>query len=251
MQMSDPTAISLQGGRVVLGGHTVLRDVDFSLGTGKFVALLGANGSGKTTLIRALLRLLPLAAGELRIFGTPVGAYRDWARIGYVPQRYTAATGTPATVTEVVLSGRIARTRPWRAYGRADRAAAAAALETAGLADLAGEPVGTLSGGQEQRVLIARALAGEPDVLVLDEPVSAVDVDSQEAFARTLEAFGSGGRSVLLVAHSLGVMESLVTRTVVLAGGSVSYDGPPLEHQVHSGHFHHHPGEAHGGGARR
>ncbi|MDQ3956881.1 MAG: ATP-binding cassette domain-containing protein [Actinomycetota bacterium] len=250
MPLDGARPFSLTGGRVVLGNHVVLEDVDFRLERGEFVVLLGANGSGKSTLIRSLLHLIPLAAGRLEIFGMPVAQWRDWARIGYVPQRYTAATGTPATVMEVVLSGRIGRTRPFRPYGAADRAAAVRALEVTGLTDLAREPVTALSGGQEQRVLIARALAGEPDVLVLDEPVSAVDLASQETFAGTLRSLMSEGKSVLLVAHSLGVMEPLSTRSVVLARGRVVYDGPPLEQQVATGHVHHHPHEPHSGAAR-
>jgi zinc transport system ATP-binding protein len=177
----------------------------------------------------------------LELFGTPVARFKEWARIGYVPQRYTATSGTPATVDEVVLSGRVGRTRRRRTYGSDDRAAARRALEVVEMAHLQRASVATLSGGQQQRILIARALAGEPDVLVLDEPVSGVDLAHQESFAETLGELGRAGRSVILVAHELGAMQSLVGRAVVLQSGAVAYDGPPLAEHFHLEHVHHHP----------
>lgn len=237
--MSDPAVFDLNGGRVLLGGTPVLSQVDFRLDRGEFLALLGDNGSGKTTLVRALLGLVPLAEGDIRLFGTPLHRFRDWARVGYVPQRPSVLSGAPASVVEVVLSGRIARSNRWRAFTARDRAAAIASLEAVGLADHARTALTRLSGGQQQRVLIARALAVEPDVLVLDEPVSGVDLERQEGFAHTLADYHAGGGSVLLVAHALGEMEDLVTREVVLERGEVVYDGPHHPHHVHSEHTHH------------
>jgi zinc transport system ATP-binding protein len=237
-----PSPFSLAGGSASLEGRTVLSDVDFELAQGEFLALLGPNGSGKTTLVRALLGLLPLDAGTLSLFGAPLGSFREWARIGYVPQRFTAVSGVPASVGEVVLTGRIARARRLRPYGRADKLAAATALEEVGIGGLADRPVGMLSGGQQQRVLIARALAGEPDVLVLDEPVASVDLEQQESFAATLTALSGTGRSFLLVAHALGPLQRLVDRAVVLQGGRVVYDGRPFEPTHEEMHIHpHHP----------
>lgn len=246
--MTNSVPFALTGGRVALGGHTVLDGVDFVMNPGEFAVVLGANGSGKTTLVRSLLGLVPLARGELRLFGTPASRFREWWRIGYVPQRFSAASGVPATVEEVVLSGRIARARRLRGYGRIDRVAARRALETVGLDGKHHEPVDTLSGGQQQRVLIARALAGDPDVLVLDEPVSGVDIEHQEIFATTLAGLRASEHSVLLVAHELGAMQDLVTRAVVLSAGRVVYDGAPLDEHFHIEHVHHHP---HGAPAER
>ena len=237
--MSDPPVFELHGGRVALDATLIIDNLDFELRPGEFLTLLGANGSGKTTLVRALLGLVPLSGGGLRLFGQPRTLFRDWYRIGYVPQRVLSAAGAPASVMEVVLSGRIARTASFRRYGREDRSAAANALEVVGLSDLAGIPVARLSGGQQQRVRIARALAGAPDVLVLDEPLSGVDLEHQDRVASALEHVHAASGTVLLVAHGLGPIEDLVTREVVLQGGKVVYEGPHHPHHVHTEHVHH------------
>jgi zinc transport system ATP-binding protein len=233
----------LSGGTLNFGPTVALRDVHFHLEPGEFVVLLGANGSGKTTMVKALLGLVPLNRGRLEVFGTPLRKFRDWGRIGYVPQRSGAASGVPASVFEVVLAGRLARSRKWGPRTRDDARAVMHALELVDMEGKHKEPVETLSGGQQQRVLIARALAGEPDVLVLDEPVSGIDLEHQESFATTLGELNRGGRSVLLVAHALGVIEPLVSRAVVLTQGEVTYDGRPL-HELHDSHVHHHPHSA-------
>lgn len=237
--MSAPQ-FHLVGGRVTFGSTVALEGVHFHLDPGEFVVLLGSNGSGKTTLVKALLGLVPLSKGRLEVFGAAPGKFRDWGRVGYVPQRITATSGVPATVFEVVLSGRLARSRKWGPHSRADAAAALHALEQVDMAGAKRNPIETLSGGQQQRVLIARALAGDPDVLVLDEPVSGVDLEHQESFAATLQELNSSGRSVLLVAHALGVIEPLVSRAVVLTNGKITHDGKPLR-ELHDSHVHHHP----------
>jgi zinc transport system ATP-binding protein len=237
--LRDTLVFEMRHGRVALDSTLVLDDIDFRLAGGEFLALLGSNGSGKTTLVRALLGLIPLAAGSIRVFDQPLSRFGQWHQIGYVPQRLTAVSGAPASVMEVVMSGRIGRSQLLRPYRPSDRAAARRALEVLGLAHLASAPITHLSGGQQQRTLIARALSGEPEVLILDEPISGVDLEHQDKLAETLKEFGDGGGSVLLVAHSLGPMEELVTREVVMHAGKVSYDGPHLPHHVHAEHVHH------------
>ncbi|GAA2088503.1 metal ABC transporter ATP-binding protein [Streptomyces albiaxialis] len=224
-QDSDPAiaadpAIALRDAHAVLGAREVLRGVDLTVRRGETVALLGANGSGKSTTIRAVLGQVPLTDGTLELFGTPFRRFRDWKRLGYVPQRSTAAAGVPATVREVVSSGRLAR-RKLRPLGSADKDAVERSLELVGMADRAKDPVDALSGGQHQRVLIARALAGEPELLIMDEPLAGVDLASQQVLARTLREQVGKGSSVLLVLHELGPLAPLIDRAVVLRDGRV------------------------------
>ena len=220
--------IALRGATATLGARPVLRGVDLTVHRGEVVALLGANGSGKSTAVRSVIGQVPLTGGSVELFGTPLRRFRSWARIGYVPQRTTASGGVPATIREVVSSGRLSRTRlgPLR---RADRAAVDRAIERVGLADRATDSVNALSGGQHQRVLIARALAAEPEVLIMDEPMAGVDLASQEILATTLREQVAAGVTVLLVLHELGPLEPLIDRAVVLRDGCVVHDGPPPE----------------------
>jgi zinc transport system ATP-binding protein len=235
--------ISLRGAHAALGSRPVLRGIDLTVGRGEVVALLGANGSGKSTAVRAVVGQVPLTGGELELFGTPQRRFRDWARIGYVPQRTTAASGVPATVREVVSAGRLARTK-LRLPRKADRRAVERAIELVGMADRAGDSVDALSGGQHQRVLIARALASEPELLIMDEPMAGVDLASQEVLAGTLREQVGAGATVLLVLHELGPLEPLINRAVVLRDGCVVHDGPPpqaLGQHALPGHDHVHP----------
>lgn len=225
-------------------GRDVLSDVSLSVARGDVVAVLGANGSGKSTLIRTVLGLVPLRRGEIELFGTPQRRFRQWARIGYVPQRLGAGSGVPATVGEVVASGRLARRGIFRFPGAADKAAVREALAGVGLLDRIGDPVATLSGGQQQRTLIARALAGKPDLLVLDEPTAGVDAASQAAFAAALTRFAADGGTIMLVLHELGPLRPLIGRGVVVHEGRIAYQGTPPEpagHHAEPGHDHVHP----------
>jgi len=238
------TVIKVTHAAVSSGAREVLHDVSLDLPAGQVMAVLGANGSGKSTLVRAVLGLVPLSRGEIELFGVPRRRFRQWSRIGYVPQRLGAGSGVPATVGEVVSSGRLARRGVFRLPGQADRAAVRAALEDVGLAGRIGDPVTTLSGGQQQRTLIARALAGEPDLLILDEPTAGVDAASQEAFAGTLRRFQDRGGTVLLIAHELGPLAPLIDRAVVVHEGRIAHDGAvpvPAGHHAEPGHDHVHP----------
>lgn len=256
--------VQLSGVAVAISGRPVLRGIDLVVEPGSFVAVMGANGSGKSTLVRAVTGLLPVAAGEIRLFATPLSQFRAWHRVGFVPQRAGAVSGVPASVREVVASGRLTRRRLFAPETRADRAAISAALATVGLGGSAREGISTLSGGQQQRVLIARALAGEPDLVVLDEPTAGVDLPNQQALAEALAALSAKGATVVLVAHELGPLAPLVDRAVVLRDGRIAYDGPALSdaavHQPEYGeaagaafaesHSHHHAEEPSGVGGR-
>ncbi|MBG6070248.1 MULTISPECIES: metal ABC transporter ATP-binding protein [Micromonospora] len=241
--MTSPV-ITVEHGVVGYDGRPVLRDISLTVTAGEVVAILGANGSGKSTLIRAVLGLVPISAGSVTLFDRPLRRFRQWARIGYVPQRLGAGGGVPATVREVVASGRLARRGVLRPPGRADRSAVDTALRAVGLADRAGDPVSTLSGGQQQRTLIARALAGQPELLVLDEPTAGVDAASQEAFAGALRDFVADGGTVLLVAHELGPLRPVISRAVVVHEGRIAHDGAvpdPAGHHAEPDHDHVHP----------
>ncbi|KAB1989723.1 metal ABC transporter ATP-binding protein [Streptomyces triticiradicis] len=241
------SVVSLRGVRAELGSRPVLRGVDLTVRRGEVVALLGANGSGKSTAVRGIIGQVAPSAGEIEVFGVPRRRFRDWHRVGYVPQRTTAAGGVPATVTEIVASGRLSRAR-FGILRKADHAAVRRALELVGMADRAKDSVNALSGGQHQRVLIARALASEPELLIMDEPMAGVDLASQEVLAETLRGQVAQGASVLLVLHELGPLEPLIDRAVVLRDGCVLHDGPPpraVGQHALPGHDHVHPHAAH------
>ena len=244
--LSDQPVVSVSDGTVPIAGRPVLRHVDLTVRSGEFVALMGANGSGKSTLMKAMTGLRPLSRGSVELFGTPLARFRDWPRVGYVPQRSSASGGVPTSVWEVVATGRLGRRRFFRPMLAADRRIVREALEVVGLADRSRDGVSTLSGGQQQRVLIARALAGQPELLLLDEPTAGVDLPNQQALAAALATQKDRGVTVVLVAHELGPLAPLLDRAVVMRDGQVAYDGAPLaDHEVHGPFFgpghHHHP----------
>jgi zinc transport system ATP-binding protein len=249
MQMTD-AVVDVRGASAALGERRVLHGVDLLVRAGEVVTLLGPNGSGKSTLVRAAVGLVPVQAGAVRLFDLPIDRFRDWRRVGYVPQRTTASSGVPATVREVVAAGRLAQQRPFRRSSTRDREAVDRALDLVGLTERSADSVAELSGGQQQRVLIARAAAADPDLLVLDEPNAGIDHRSQQAFAHALRLFVASGRSVLLVLHELGPLASLVDRAVVLDAGRVVYDGPLPVPSTVAGmpHEHAHSGEPDGAG---
>ena len=221
--MAAPEAgalVAAEGIHVFLGGLPILKDVSLRVHACEAVAILGPNGSGKTTLLRTLVALTPFQQGSLELFGTPIRWFRDWHRIGYVPQHATLNVQN-ATVREVVTSGRLAHRGAFRWFTRADRAIVAEALDRVGLADRARWPFAPLSGGQKQRVLIARALATRPDLLVMDEPLAGVDLEGQAVLARLLGEFRDDGLGVVLVLHELEAMAGVLDRIVQLRDGRV------------------------------
>jgi zinc transport system ATP-binding protein len=233
--------VEVRDGAVELGGRPVLRGIDLAVPAGQVLAVLGANGSGKSTLVRSMMGLVPTVRGQVVLFGTTLRDFTAWHRVGFVPQRVTAGAGVPATVREVVSSGRLSRRRLFLPARRTDRAAVEEALDAVGLAERGGDTVSTLSGGQQQRVLIARALAGEPDLLVLDEPTAGVDLASQQVFADALAVLLRRGTTVVLVAHELGPLGPLVGRALVMRDGRIAYDGPPIDVFTDvDDHGHHH-----------
>jgi zinc transport system ATP-binding protein len=213
------------------GRDLVLDDVSISVRPREFLALVGPNGSGKSTLLRLLLGSLRSRSGSVRLFGGDPGRFRERWRIGYVPQRPAIASEVPATVEEIVSAGRLKRRGWWRPLGRADRDAVHHALESVRLETLATTPVNELSGGQQQRAFIARALASEPELLLLDEPIAGVDAESQRRFRESLvHLIQEHEAGVLLVSHELSPVAQDVDRVVVLKK-RVLFDGPPEQLQ--------------------
>ena len=215
----------------------LLHDIHFSVKKGECVAVIGANGAGKSTLIKLLLGELCPRRGSIRLFGQPVGSFRDWQRIGYVPQNGAAmVSGFPATVREVVAANfyqgplRFASTR----------ARVNEALRAAGMEEHEKQLIGTLSGGQLQRALIARALVASPELLLLDEPVTGIDARAADSLYELLAKLRGQGIAVLMVTHDIDRAVPYIDRALCLEHGSlVELTRAQLDSELH--HRHKHP----------
>ena len=207
-------------------GMRVLENVSLRVEPGEFLAIAGPNGGGKTTLLRLILGLEQPNAGTLRVFGGPPGKVNDRNRIGYLPQRAHLVGEAPVTVREVVSTGRLAPAGIWGPLRRADRLAVSRAIERVGLTGRADAALRTLSGGMQQRALIAKALAAEPTLLALDEPTTGVDAESQVSFGALLHELRSEmGVTILYVSHEFGAVEHVVDR-IALVHHEIVYHGP-------------------------
>lgn len=239
------------------GDTTVVSDVSLEVHPGEVVAVLGPNGAGKSTVVKGLLGLSTVVAGEVRLFGVPAAQFADHARLGYVPQRHTLSGSVRATAEEIVATGRLVRQSWWGRPSATDRQVIARALEVVGLADRAGTDVNTLSGGQQRRVLIARALAAQPEVLLMDEPTAGVDAANQHVLAEVLGRLADQGVTMIVVTHEMDAFVDVVTRVVVIDRGGVVFDGPrdaflARESEIlHEHHSHHHDDEPDARAGRR
>jgi zinc transport system ATP-binding protein len=221
-------AVELRG--VAFGyrpGQHVLEDVELELGEGEFVAVAGPNGGGKTTLVRIMLGLERPGEGTALLFGEPAHRFSGRRSLGYLAQRSEAGGDAPATVREVVSAGRLATGRLVGRLGRDDRDLVAEAIGRVGLTHVADAPLRTLSGGMQQRTFIAKALAAQPSLLVLDEPTTGVDVESQDSLAELLaDLHGELGVTIVYVSHEFGAVERYVER-LVLVRRTIVFDGSP------------------------
>jgi zinc transport system ATP-binding protein len=209
------------------GGPPVLRDVTLEIEQGELVAVAGPNGGGKTTLVRVILGLVSPSSGSVELFGEPAERFSRRATLGYLAQRAQLGIEAPVTVRELVSAGRLAAGGLLGPLRRRDRAIVEESIARVGLGAHADHRLGRLSGGQQQRAFIAKALAGEPRLLVLDEPTTGVDVESQEALAALLERLHRDlGVTVIYVSHEFGAVERFVER-LVLVRGTVVFDGSP------------------------
>jgi ABC-type Mn2+/Zn2+ transport system ATPase subunit len=205
--------ITFDGVTLGYGRRPVLTDLGFRIPEGDFLGLVGPNGAGKTTILRAILGSLRPMAGTI--------TRADGLRFGYVPQRDQVDYNFPLEVVDVVLMGRYDRVGLARRPGRHDRERARAALEHVGIAHLADEPLSALSGGQRQRALIARALVGEPNLLVLDEPTNGMDlVSTTQILALVRELHERDGLTVLMVSHALNEVANYVRRIALVLEGA-------------------------------
>jgi len=211
------------------GSERVLDRVTLQIRKGDFLGIIGPNGSGKTTLLRILIGLLRPSCGHVSLFGADVRRFNAWHLVGYVRQKAVFEARFPASVLEVVISGRSARVGLGRRFGRDDREAAERALEIVGMNSFRDRLVGRLSSGQQQRVFIARALVHEPELLLLDEPTVGVDVEAQEQFYGLLRRLNRELRTTLvMVSHDIGVVAAEVTRLACL-NRTLVFHGDPEE----------------------
>lgn len=225
MEREPVPAVEARNLYVAYHHRPVLRGVRLSCPPGVLAAFVGPNGAGKSTLFKAVLGLVKPASGSVRVFGEPVERQRQ--RIAYVPQRELIDWDFPATVLDVVMMGRVPRLGWLRRPGRRDREKVLEALEQVGMAEHAHRPLAALSGGQQQRVFIARALAQEPDLLLLDEPYAGVDAATQDAIHDLLTRLRREGKTILVVDHDLSSVHRY--DLVALLNGRLIAFGPPSE----------------------
>jgi zinc transport system ATP-binding protein len=242
--MTDPPLV-LRNAAFGYAERPVVAGVSLTVGAGDVVALLGPNGSGKSTIVRGVLGLADHLDGEVELLGTPLADLSDRTAIGYVPQHHSLSTSVSATVREVVACGRLPHRPWWRRADATDRRLVDEAIETVGLADRAREEVSHLSGGQQRRVLIARALAAQPSILLMDEPTAGVDTANQRILAAVLGRLASAGTTMLIVTHELDAVRDIVSRVVCVSSGHIDFDGTSAEYAVHTaahalGSDHHH-----------
>jgi len=210
-------------------GRPVLEQVNLELGQGEFVAVAGPNGGGKTTLVRILLGLERPTTGRALLYGEPASRFSGRTALGYLAQRSEVGGDAPATVREVVSAGRLANGRLVGGLRRGDRELVADAIARVGLGSVADRPLRTLSGGMQQRAFIAKALAAQPSLLVLDEPTTGVDAESQESIAGLLAGLHHElGVTIVYVSHEFGAVEHHVER-LVLVRRTIVFDGSPRE----------------------
>jgi zinc/manganese transport system ATP-binding protein len=233
---SGPTpAVELQHASARVGGRTVWSDVELEIRRGELVALLGPNGAGKSTMIKAILGQHPLAAGSVRVLGRRAGQAN--AAIGYLPQRRSFDASLRVRAVDVVRLGLdgtrwgtpLPGARLWSTRARDTRARVSEVVDLVGATAYAHRPVGRLSGGEQQRILIAQALAARPDLLLLDEPLDSLDLPNQSAIATLIASIcREEGVTVVMVAHDVNPILHVVDRVVYIAEGGVAA-GPPSD----------------------
>ena len=206
-------------------GHTALRDASFEIPRGTVTALVGVNGAGKSTLFKAIMGFVQASSGDIRLLGKSVREALRENIVAYVPQSEEVDWAFPVLVEDVVMMGRYGHMGFLRIPGAADRAAVEGALGRVGMADFRHRQIGELSGGQRKRVFLARALAQDGRVILLDEPFTGVDVQTEDRIVTLLRELRDEGRVMLVSTHNLGSVTEFCDRTVLVKGTVVAY-GP-------------------------
>ncbi len=218
-------AVEVQNLSVAYQHRPVLRGVSFRCPAGTVVGVIGPNGAGKSTLFKALLGLVPPAAGTVHLFGQPVWQQRR--RLAYVPQRELIDWDFPATVADVVMMGRVTRIGWLRRPSVADRQRVEEVLARVGMAEFRDRPIGRLSGGQQQRVFLARALVQDADLLLLDEPFVGVDAATEALIYALMAELAQSGRTILVINHDLNAVDRY--DLLAMVNGRLVAFGPPRE----------------------
>ncbi len=217
--------ISIEGLSFAYQGNEVLHDITCAIKEGDYVGVVGPNGSGKSTLIRCLLGLNRVVQGKISLFGTPQADFSAWDRIGFLPQGLQLFNPNfPATVEEIVKLGRLSKKSFPRRFTTVDSTATAQALERMGISSIRNKLIGELSGGLRQRALLARALVNEPDILILDEPTTALDPETRESFYATLQDLNaSKGTTVILITHDSATIGLYASKLLYLDKKMIFY----------------------------
>lgn len=223
--MNDSAVLSIKNLSCWYGRDEVLTGVAFDVLRGDYVGVAGPNGAGKTTLVKTVLGLLETYRGAIVLFGQDLQSFNGWGRIGYLPQRVSAFNPLfPASVKEVVGLGLLSKKRFPRRFYRADGARIKRSLELMAISDLEARPVSALSGGQQQRVFLARALVSDPELLILDEPGTALDPQSREGFFEFIKKLNrEQGITILLITHDTSDIGQYASKLLYLDKKVVFY----------------------------
>jgi zinc transport system ATP-binding protein len=209
------------------GNNEVLQDITFSAEEGDYIGLAGPNGAGKTSLVKAVLGLMDRYTGTIRLLGKDIKEFRNWGSIGYLPQRVTAFNPLfPATVREIVGLGLLSQKRFPKYFARRDGEKIERVMDLMGISEIDDKPIGELSGGQQQRVFLARSLVSDPDLLILDEPSTALDPSPRESFLELLKELNSGtGITIILITHDTSQIGKYANKLLYLDKKVIFYGG--------------------------
>lgn len=219
-----PAWVEFDNVTVAYNGTPALTDVTFRVPAGARLAVIGPNGAGKSTLFKALVGLLPVRSGRILIHGQPLGSYHEC--VAYVPQREEVDWRFPLTVEDLVMMGRFGKLGWLKKPGRGDREIVQNSLEQMGITDLAHKSIDELSGGQQQRAFLARAIAQEPHILLMDEPFTGVDISTQEAVLQFLDGLHAQGVTIMVSTHDLSLAARSFETVLLIKKNLLAY-GPP------------------------